>query len=319
MIAVEDLVFEYPTKRALHSVSFEIPRGTITALVGPNGAGKTTLIRCLVALALPFSGCVSFDGIDVHKHPRDVHRRMGYLPDFYGLYEELTVRQCLTYIASVQGTDPVRRETLVESAAHRLAVADRLDDKAGTLSRGLKQRLAIAQAIIHEPHFLVLDEPASGLDPDARFQLSKLLRQLRDGGMTLLVSSHILAELEDYCTHMIVIRDGKIADQRAIAGAADTVQSRRMLVMLDAPHHGLEAALVAAPGVSSVHVDGRIARCRLDGSEAAKQILLRALIDAGLPVVEFREEAVRMQETYMASLNKDGARDARQGEEGGAR
>ncbi|MEQ8193656.1 MAG: ABC transporter ATP-binding protein [Rhodospirillales bacterium] len=306
MITVEDLVFEYPTKRALHSISLEIARGGITALVGPNGAGKTTLIRCLVALASPFSGRVLFDGIDVHQHPREVHRRMGYLPDFYGLYEELTVRQCLTYIASVQGSDPLKRETLVESAAARLAIADRLDEKAGTLSRGLKQRLAIAQAIIHEPQFLVLDEPASGLDPDARFQLSKLLQQLRDGGMTLLVSSHILAELEDYSTHMIIIRDGKIADQRAIAGTADVVQSRRMLVVLDVPHPGLETALTAAPGVSGVHVDGRSARCRLEGGETAKQVLLRALVNAGLSVVEFREEAVRMQDTYMESMNKGG-------------
>ena len=306
MITVENLVFEYPTKRALHDIALEIGRGSITALVGPNGAGKTTLIRCLVALSTPFSGRVIFDGIDVHKNPREVHRHMGYLPDFYGLYEELTVRQCLTYIAAVQGSDPLKRETLVESVARMLSISDRLDEKAGTLSRGLKQRLAIAQAIIHEPDFLVLDEPASGLDPDARFQLSKLLQQLRDSGMTLLVSSHILAELEDYSTHMVVIRDGRIVDQRAIAGAADGKQSRRIVVALATPNDQLESLLVNAPGVSGVHVDGRIARCRLDGDDVAKQILLKALIDAGLPIAEFQEEAERMQETYMATMKKTG-------------
>ena len=306
MITVENLVFEYPTKRALHDIALEIGRGSITALVGPNGAGKTTLIRCLVALSTPFSGRVIFDGIDVHKNPREVHRHMGYLPDFYGLYEELTVRQCFTYIAAVQGSDPLKRETLVESVARMLSISDRLDEKAGTLSRGLKQRLAIAQAIIHEPDFLVLDEPASGLDPDARFQLSKLLQQLRDSGMTLLVSSHILAELEDYSTHMVVIRDGRIVDQRAIAGAADGKQSRRIVVALATPNDQLESLLVNAPGVSGVHVDGRIARCRLDGDDVAKQILLKALIDAGLPIAEFQEEAERMQETYMATMKKTG-------------
>ena len=306
MITVENLVFEYPTKRALHDIALEIGRGSITALVGPNGAGKTTLIRCLVALSTPFSGRVIFDGIDVHKNPREVHRHMGYLPDFYGLYEELTVRQCFTYIAAVQGSDPLKRETLVESVARMLSISDRLDEKAGTLSRGLKQRLAIAQAIIHEPDFLVLDEPASGLDPDARFQLSKLLQQLRDSGMTLLVSSHILAELEDYSTHMVVIRDGRIVDQRAIAGAADGKQSRRIVVALATPNDQLESLLVNAPGVSGVHVDGRIARCRLDGDDVAKQILLKALIDAGLHIAEFQEEAERMQETYMATMKKTG-------------
>ena len=306
MIIVEDLVFEYPTKRALHDIALEIGRGSITALVGPNGAGKTTLIRCLVALSAPFSGRVLFSGIDVHKHPREVHRHMGYLPDFYGLYEELTVRQCLGYIAAVQGSDPLKREALVESVARKLSISDRLDEKAGTLSRGLKQRLAIAQAIIHEPEFLVLDEPASGLDPDARFQLSKLLQQLRDSGMTLLVSSHILAELEDYSTHMVVIRDGRIVDQRAIAGAADEKQSRRIMVALTTPHDQLESLLVNTPGVSGVHVDGRIARCRLDGDDVAKQILLRTLIEAGLPIAEFQEEAERMQETYMATIKGPG-------------
>ncbi len=304
MIVVEDLVFEYPTKRALHDISLEIGKGSITALVGPNGAGKTTLIRCLVALATPFSGRVFFDGIDVHKHPREVHRAMGYLPDFYGLYEDLTVRQCLTYIAAVQGSDPLKRETLVESAARKLSIHDRLDEKSGTLSRGLKQRLAIAQAIIHDPAFLVLDEPASGLDPDARYQLSKLLQQLRDSGMTLLVSSHILAELEDYSTHMVVIRDGKIVDQRAIAGTADVTQSRRIMVALAAPHDAFEKTLVSAAGVTGVHIDGRIARCRLEGGDVAKQVLLRTLIEAGLPVAEFSEETERMQETYMATIKE---------------
>ncbi len=304
MITVENLVFEYPTKRALHEVSLEIGRGSITALVGPNGAGKTTLIRCLVALATPFSGRVMFNEIDVHKHPRDVHRHMGYLPDFFGLYEDLTVRQCLAHTAAVQGSDPHKQEALVESAAQNLSIADRLDEKAGTLSRGLKQRLAIAQSIIHEPEFLVLDEPASGLDPDARFELSKLFQKLRDRGMTILVSSHILAELEDYSTHMLIIRDGHIVDQRTVTGSDDAAESRRIKVTLSVLHDDFEKTLVSAPGVSGVHVDGRVARFRLTGGEAAKQALLPILIDAGLPVAEFSEEAERMQETYMATLKK---------------
>lgn len=303
MITVENLVFEYPTQRALHGVSLEIERGSITALAGPNGAGKTTLIRCLVALASPFSGRVLFEGADVHKNPRDVHRHMGYLSDFFGLYEELTVRQCLNHIAAVQGVDPSKWDALVESAAENLSIIDRLDEKAGTLSRGLKQRLAIAQAIIHEPEFLVLDEPASGLDPDARFQLSKLFQQLCDNGMTILVSSHILAELEDYSTHMLVIRDGRIVDQRAIAGSSGGAQSHRMMVVLTSLHDAFEKTLISVPGVSGVLIDGRVARCRLAGDEIAKQTLLRTLIDAGLPVAEFHEETERLQETYMATLN----------------
>lgn len=196
MIEVKNLIFEYPTKRALHDVSCVIKTGSITALVGPNGAGKTTLIRCIVGLHGPFSGQVLFDGVDVHEHPRDCHRRMAYLSDFFGVYEQLTVRQCLTYTARAYGVSGDQVRTVVEAAAERLKLTDRMREKAGALSRGLRQRLAIAQAIVHEPEFLVLDEPASGLDPEARQSLSMLLIGLRDAGMTLLVSSHILAELE---------------------------------------------------------------------------------------------------------------------------
>jgi len=302
IIRVENLVFEYPTKRALFDIDVTVRRGSITALVGPNGAGKTTLIRCMVALQEPFSGRVLLDGIDVHKHPREAHKRMGYLPDFYGLYEHLTVRQCLTYVAWIQGADPLKTGTLVEAAAERLNITDRLNEKSGALSRGLKQRLAIAQAVIHEPEFLILDEPASGLDPDARYQLSKLLVQLCDGGMTLVVSSHILAELEDYATDVIVIRDGKIVSAGALAGTSPN-EARRLIITLTEPRDNLEAVLGGIDGVSALHIENRVARLRLSGGDAAQETLLRTLFDAGLPVLEFKVETERLRDTYMATLS----------------
>ena len=302
MIDIQDLVFEYPTKRALFDVNCTVRTGSITALVGPNGAGKTTLIRCIVGLHAPFSGRVLFGGIDVHEHPRDCHRRMAYLSDFFGVYEQLSVRQCLTYTARAYDVAPGAVETVVEAAAARLGIADRLHEKAGALSRGLRQRLAIAQAIVHEPEFLVLDEPASGLDPEARHSLSALLTGLREAGMTLLVSSHILAELEGYCTDMIIMRDGRVIDQRPLA--ADGAAARRLRLDLARPSARLATLLEAREEVSQVTVDGTAAIFLFQGDAAAQADLLRALIEAGVEVAAARDDRENLQDAYIAEIHR---------------
>src|ERR1700748_3286321 len=172
MIEVDNLVYEYPNARALKGVSLVVPDQTITALVGPNGAGKTTLLRCLAALEDPYSGKVIIDGMDTTHAPREIHARMGYLPDFYGLYDDLSVRRCLTYAARSHSIAQGATAEAVAKAAQRVGLSDRLESKAGELSRGLRQRLAIGQSIVHEPKVLLLDAPAAGLDPQARRELS---------------------------------------------------------------------------------------------------------------------------------------------------
>ena len=148
--------------------------------------------------------------------PRDVHRIMGYLSDFFGLYQDLTVARCLEYAAAAQGLPEADIPAAIERTAQRLDLSDRLQQTSGSLSRGLRQRVAIGQAIIHQPKVLLLDEPASGLDPEARASLAALFRQLQADGMTLLVSSHILAELDEYSTHMLALRDGRILENREL-------------------------------------------------------------------------------------------------------
>lgn len=302
MIEVKNLIFEYPTKRALHDVSCEIKTGSITALVGPNGAGKTTLIRCVVGLHGPFSGQVLFDGVDVHEHPRDCHRRMAYLSDFFGVYDQLTVRQCLTYTARAYGVSGDKVRTVVEAAAERLNLTDRLREKSGALSRGLRQRLAIAQAIVHEPEFLVLDEPASGLDPEARQSLSMLLIGLRDAGMTLLVSSHILAELEGYCTDMLIMREGRIIDSRKLAG--ELTDARRLRIDLAAPSADLLALLENTASVAQAAVNDDVATLLFTGDAAAQHKLLRQLVEAGIPVAGLREDRIALQDAYIAQIHE---------------
>jgi ABC-2 type transport system ATP-binding protein len=297
MIKVDDLTYEYPGKRALKNVSFEISDGSITALVGPNGAGKTTLLRCIAALDDPFSGRIEVAGVDIAEEPRRVHQVLGYLSDFFGLYDDLTVEQCLKFAAWLHKWPDDKVEQQVKDTAALLGLTPYLANRAGTLSRGWRQRLGIAQAIIHRPRLLLLDEPASGLDPEARVELSKLFRHLRDQGMTLVVSSHILAELEDYCTDMLVLRDGEIVTQQAATKDSGTVVN--ITFARDAAKYA--ALLQSTEGVSDLTQAGDDVRFRYAGSEEQQQGLLGKLIQAGAAIKNFKAGAESLQNIYLAT------------------
>ena len=301
MISVRGLVFDYPGTRALDNVAFGLEGQTITALVGPNGAGKTTLLRCIAGLDTPYAGDIEVAGLDVLSRPRESHRRIGFLADNYGLYDELSVAQCLLYRASALGLAAEKRGPAVEIAAERLGIADRLRQKAGTLSRGLRQRLAIAQSIVHHPPVLLLDEPASGLDPEARVGLAETLLRLKGEGMTIIVSSHILSELEDYSTHMLVLRGGRLVESRALATSSDGRGSRVTLRLAHADAR-LEALLRAEAGIGELMVEGLTAEFHFAGSADERALLLRRLIAADLPIADFAAERESLQELYMSGV-----------------
>jgi ABC-2 type transport system ATP-binding protein len=309
MIRVEHLIFDYPGQRALSDVSFEIAPGTITALVGPNGAGKSTLMRVCSGLERPFAGRVRLQDIDVHESPREAHERMGYLPDFFGLYDDMTVRQCLEYRAAAQGVSKEKQCDAVDLAAGRMELTDRLNQRAGELSRGLRQRLAIAQATIHNPVFVMLDEPASGLDPEARIGLANALKTLCAEGMTIIVSSHILAELDDYSTHILMIRGGRIIEHAALRDLGDAPGDHvRIAVALAEPDPRLAEILNTVPGIVVERADARTAVLTTDGGAATRQALLKGLVEAGLPVVEFSAERPGLQDAYLARMRTAGGR-----------
>lgn len=299
MLRAENLIFDYPDKRALHGVSLTVEKREIVALVGRNGAGKTTLLRCLIALSRPTSGRVIMNGLDVHQAPREAHRHIGYLGDFVGLYDGLSVRRCLYHAAAASGLPTLERRSGLRRAAERLGLVDHLDALAGQLSRGQRQRLAIAQAIVHQPDLLVLDEPAAGLDPEARSRLSDLILMLRDEGMTILVSSHILAELEDYCTKMVMIDDGRMIDTETTEPL-----NHRFHVRLATPRANLADLAAKIDGVLSVSSDdGLEAVVILEGGTARPEKVLAALVSAGLPVCAFGPEQWRLQDSYLAALD----------------
>lgn len=293
MIDVDRLSFDYPDKRVLRDICFSVPKGAVTALVGPNGAGKTTLLRCIAGLERPVSGRIRVSGIDVQDRPRDARRRMGYLSDFFGLYATLTVEQHLLYMAGCQkiGQPKQRADSVIEL----LGLGEYRAAKAHTLSRGWRQRLGVGLAIVHEPEILLLDEPASGMDPEARIELSRILLKLQDAGMTIVVSSHVLAELEDYSTDMLVLRDGRMTDHVFLESLGHRVLR---IGLLESDERWLEK-IAAIPLLKSVRRDGGFVLADVAGDESVAASILAALVREGLPVTSFTSERSSMQDAYM--------------------
>ena len=333
VLAVSALTFEYPGKRALTDVNFTLEHGAVLALVGPNGAGKTTLMRSIAGLDDPMSGSIMLDGVDVIAEPREAYRKLGYLSDFFGLYSALTVRQSLLHAAGMRALDEAAQRDAVARTAERLGLTSRLDARTDTLSRGWRQRVAIGQAMVHSPQVLLLDEPAAGLDPEARIGLSALFRQLRAEGMTLIVSSHILAELDEYSSHMLAIKDGRAVEFRRIGATVETgVTLRIVLAETPANVHAVLALCVergisdvqalpaAAVAISTAAVTttaaapkgaapmgaagntGWSAQGSFHGDVAAQANLLKSLVEAGFSVVEFSVVRENLHDSYLRSM-----------------
>ncbi|KOR29466.1 ABC transporter, partial [Achromatium sp. WMS1] len=229
MIMIKDLCYEYPDTRALDDISFNIQQGTITALVGPNGAGKTTLLKCLAGLVKPYEGSIFVNGINVLEEPRRSHEVMGFLADFFGLYNALTVRQSLEYFALAHNIPKNMAKKRAVEIAELLNLTAKLHAQVSSLSRGMRQRLAVGQAMVHYPKVLLLDEPSSGLDPEARINLAELLVKLNaEQEMTIIVSSHILAELDQYAKDLLVLNNGQIVKHCVVA---DSSQQKRTIML----------------------------------------------------------------------------------------
>ena len=300
MIRVEHLIYEYPGTRALDDLSFEVGDRTITALVGPNGAGKTTLLRCLAGLSKPYSGRILLGGVNVIEEPRRCHGFVGYLPDFFGLYDKLTVWQALSYFALAQ--EVPRREVglRVTRVLEAVDLFGKARERVGGLSRGMRQRMALAQAMIHDPPILLLDEPASGLDPEARKSLSDLLVSLNAEGKTILVSSHILAELDEYATDLLIIRNGRLV---ANLEEEDAAVARTIHVGILSAGDGVVERARGLAGVTRVELSGKRLTLGFSGQEEDYPALLSALLSAQIPVVSFYEERGGVQEQYLKTMN----------------
>jgi ABC-2 type transport system ATP-binding protein len=315
LLEVRSLRFDYPNHPALVDVSFTLTAGSVTALVGPNGAGKSTLMRCIAGLAEPLSGAVYLNGVAISDNPRLAHRDIGYLEDEFGLYDELTASQCLRYAAAARGVPDAALDARTEAVAAQLDISHCLPKRVRELSRGQRQRVAIGQAIISAPKLLVLDEPASGLDPEARASLADLFKRLQADGITLLVSSHILTELEAYSTHMLVLRAGRMIEYRAlatVAAGATPLRSERRKRSIDAvlqvPWPDWAALKMAGAQIRSLTPENAdvadATHLQIEGEfdDAEQTAFLRQLINGGAQVLSFSETRQTLAASYEQSI-----------------
>lgn len=300
-ISVQDLTYFYPSKLALENISFELTEGSITALVGPNGAGKTTLLRNLAGLDTPYSGTVKIFDQAVDSDPRAAHMQIGYLSDDFGLYDDLKVYDVLEFIGGCHGIKDSALTSRITELNHLLRLDTVIDKKCATLSRGWRQRVGIAIAIIHAPKILILDEPASGLDPEARTELSSILKTLQKSGMTILVSSHILAELEEYCTAMLILRDGKIQEHVTLSAHQDTQKQVINVELLDsitdAQRLVLSDKLSAHPFI--IAADLKHIQFQVGVDKSSHATLLKTLLQHDINVCSFTLEETSLQSLYL--------------------
>lgn len=317
MLKVNSLYFEYPGLIALDNVSFEIQKNSITALVGPNGAGKTTLMRCIAALTTPFKGTIEINGINTISNPRECHRRIGYLSDFFGLYEDLTVTQCLSHAAMTRGISSSNLNAVVEKTIARMDLEKHSSKKAGELSRGLKQRLAIGQAIVHEPSLVILDEPASGLDPEARHSLAKLFKSLVQLDMTLLISSHILTELDEYSDSMIILHDGKIISHESLDTSTKNTISLSIKILNGGDEDFIKIVEQAGGTIISSNNNNNEHIFSFTNDETKKQDLLKTLITKGYNITSFGQVETNIHEEYIKQVSKSKAGDLDNNSNGG--
>ena len=306
MIRVENLSKEYdsPTGKgapivAANQLSFEVASGEIFGLVGPNGAGKTTTLKMICGLVVPTAGSVSVNGVDVERQPEEAQRHLGYLADFFSLYDDLKVWEYLDYFARAYKMDRYLIAKRVDELIERLDLKTKRDAMIGGLSRGMKQRVGLGRAIIHDPPLLVLDEPAAGLDPKARVELKELLRELQRAGKTIFITSHILSDLEEICSSIAIIEKGRLL---RIGRLEDVMRegkaARRIRIRLAGPGFAANEWLSARRGVSSVAAANAEASFNFTGSDVELAELVRGMVSAGALVCGVEELTETLEELY---------------------
>ena len=306
MISVEGLSKTYGRRAALDSVSFEVPKGEIFGFVGPNGAGKTTTLRILAALLEPTAGRAVIDGADVVEHPDRVHERLGYMPDFFGVYDQLTAAEYLDFYAACYRQPKARRKKIADDLLELVGLSDRHDQSVDTLSRGMKQRLCLARALVHDPAVLLLDEPASGLDPRARVEMREILKELQRMGKTIVISSHILPELTELCTMIGIIDQGRI---RATGPVHEVVRQltsgRRLRINVLGQKEEAVTLLKGLPSIEQVDMVNGGLEAAFVGDEAAAAAILQALIGAGIKVSGFTQLEGGLEDAFLKATRED--------------
>ena len=306
MLKVENLSVNYGYITALTNISFHVEKGEIITLIGSNGAGKTTTIKIMTGLLPAEEGKITIDGMDALSNLKALKARIGYVPDFFGVYDNLTVSEYMEFFASCHHMDGLVARKRYTALLEQVGLEDKLDFYVDGLSRGMKQRLCLARALIHDPSILILDEPTSGLDPRTRFEFKEILSELQESGKTIVISSHVLSELSELCTDIGIIDQGRMVLEGNIDDILSRVNTSNPLVIT--VFSNLEKALSilkSHPCVQTISVKEGNIMVQFVGDEEDEAVLLQQLVDAEVMVHGFIREPGSLESLFMQITDHD--------------
>ena len=300
MLEIKNLVKKYGKFTAVNDLNLTVPESSIFGFVGPNGAGKTTTMKIMSGLLKATSGNVMIDGIDVTKKPRALKENIGYMPDFFGVYDDLKVMEYMDFYAGTYYIPYEQREELINNLLEIVDLSHKKEDYVDGLSRGMKQRLCLARSLIHDPKLLILDEPASGLDPRARVEMKEVLKQLQTMGKTIIISSHILPELAEMCTEVGIIDQGHIVVQGTVQEIMKQMTKVRKIQIHPLENmEGLLKILEEQPVVEDVVENTSDVEFSFQGTDQELTALLKQIVLADIDVLSFKEKEGNLEEIFM--------------------
>ncbi|MBN1974481.1 MAG: ABC transporter ATP-binding protein [Sedimentisphaerales bacterium] len=300
MIETKHLTKVFGNLTAVDDLNLFIKQGDIFGFIGPNGAGKTTTMRILVTLMEPTRGHALIDGLDVTRNGQKVRRIIGYMPDFMGVYDDLKVFEYLEFFAAAFGIERSKRKSIVEGVLELTDLQSKKSATVDSLSRGMQQRLGLARVLIHDPKVLILDEPASGLDPRARIEIRELLKELKRMGKTIMISSHILSELEEICDHVGIIEHGQLVYSGTIEEIRPRlgIHTKVRVQVLDNQEKAIEI-LAALPQISQVQLCKNYISVTFREGENMDGIIARTLVNANIDVVAIQPEQLKLDDAFL--------------------
>lgn len=306
MLSMKELVKCYGKFTAVDHLNLEISQGSIFGFVGPNGAGKTTTMKIIAGLLTATSGSVMINGIEVSKNQKILKEKIGYMPDFFGVYDDLTVLEYMDFYAGTYYIPYKERKDMIDNLLDIVDLTHKKEAYVDSLSRGMKQRLCLARSLVHDPELLILDEPASGLDPRARIEMKEILKQLRDMGKTILISSHILPELAEMCTEIGIIDKGKISVQGTVNEIMKMLLKKRLIYVRPLDNmEGLLKLLEEQTAVQDIVENIEEIEFSFDGEEKELSELLKRIVAAEIPIVSFKEKEGNLEEIFMQVTGGD--------------
>ncbi|MBM6829447.1 ABC transporter ATP-binding protein [Anaerotignum lactatifermentans] len=306
MLEIKDLVKKYGSFTAVDGLCLHVSQGSIFGFVGPNGAGKTTTMRIMAGLLPATSGGIFMEDVDLTKNPRLLRSKIGYMPDFFGVYDNLKVTEYMDFYAGAYEIPYKDRPALIDDLLEIVDLSHKKNDYVDALSRGMKQRLCLARSLIHDPKLLILDEPASGLDPRARVEMKEILKQLQQMGKTVIISSHILPELAEMCTEVGIIDRGRLAAQGTVQEIMKRLVQKRTIYLRPLDQVEKAAAILREqPSVQDVIENTLDLEFHFDGSDQMLAEILRQVIAAGVSVVTFKEKEGNLEEVFMQVTGGD--------------